>query len=201
MWLFFPPDIMIFSAAIMTHPWTGGARRRALRCHFRNRYTCTGRRGSLYPMSRLSDRTLSSQLLGTDLEAEKIFMLPKCRWSYFSQAVKPAGKHLCWHVYQKSSQLLHLSESGQLWSLMLKQNKSNKALFNQTVWKCLQENASGETTSYRLRRISSGHGPDRSTCSSSCSPHRGACQTTGPLRSCVHLQYTDLMAKNTASKH
>lgn len=108
----------------MTHPWTEGARRHVLRCHFRNRYTCTGRRGSLYPTSRLSDKMLLSRLLGTDLEAEKIFILPKCRWE--TSALADLAKKL--------------SASPFVWVwTAVRQNKSNKEFFNWSVWQWKQK--------------------------------------------------------------
>lgn len=134
----------------------------------------------------------------------------------FSRAVKLAGKHLRWHIFQKSSQLLPMSESRQLcgfYSLELikkffkkKASKKDKQGNFQTknvwsVWKCLQalerKRRRGESTSYQQRRISSGHGPPRNRCSSSCSPHCGACQTSGPIHTWDCLQCTDLMVKNS----
>lgn len=68
-----------FRLLVMTHPGTGEARRRVPQYCSHSRYSGIGRRGSLCPMPRQSDRTLSFQLLGTGLEKEKIFTLLKCR--------------------------------------------------------------------------------------------------------------------------
>lgn len=87
---------------IVTHLWTEEARRHALRYRFRNRYIDIGRRGSLYPKSHRSDKTLSSRLLGTDLEAKKIFILLKRRCSCFFELSNWLG-NICTGTFSKEA--------------------------------------------------------------------------------------------------